>query len=182
MPYLRAMSPFLTPPAATEYAPFYAHYVRLAGADPLQALRAQPQELQRLLAGLTDEQARFRYAPGKWSIKEKLVHMVDTERIFAYRALRIARGDATPLAGYEQDDYVPLSDADARPLADILTEYTAVRAATLCLFESLGAVAAERCGTASGHPVSVRALVYMLAGHEAHHLQLLQERYLPQLA
>ncbi|SDX45539.1 DinB family protein [Hymenobacter psychrophilus] len=176
------MNPFLTPPAATEYAPFYANYVRLAGSDPLQALRTQPLVLRQLLAGLSDEQVRFRYAPGKWSIKEKLVHMIDTERIFAYRALRIARGDATPLPGYEQDDYVPLSEADGRPLASILAEYDAVRAATCCLFESFGAAAAERSGTASGQPVSVRALVYMLAGHEAHHLQLLQERYLPNMA
>ncbi|SET31915.1 DinB family protein [Hymenobacter actinosclerus] len=176
------MNPFLTPPATTEYAPFYANYIRLAGSDPLQALCSQPPLLHQLLDGLSDEQARFRYAPGKWSIKEKLVHMIDTERIFAYRALRIARGDATPLPGYEQDDYVPLSDADARPLTDILAEYDAVRAATRCLFNSFGAAAAARCGTASGQPVSVRALVYMLAGHEAHHLQLLQERYLPNLA
>ena len=176
------MNPFLTPPAATEYAPFYANYVRLAGSDPLQALRAQPPVLHRLLTGLSNEQALFRYAPGKWSIKEKLVHMIDTERIFAYRALRIARGDTTPLPGYEQDDYVPLSEADARPLAGILAEYDAVRAASLCLFESFGAAAAERVGKASDRPVSVRALAYMLAGHEAHHLQLLQERYLPNMA
>ena len=130
------MSSFLTPPAAAEYAPYYHTYVRLITADPLVALRQQPQELRRLLAGLTDEQARFRYAPGKWSIKEKLVHMIDTERIFAYRALRIGRGDTTPLPGFEQDDYVPASDADSRPLASILEEYDAVRAATLSLLES----------------------------------------------
>ncbi|OWP62589.1 DNA damage-inducible protein DinB [Hymenobacter amundsenii] len=175
------MSLFLTPPTPAEYAPFYHTYVRLITGDPLVALREQPQQLHQLLAGLSDEQARFRYAPGKWSIKEKLVHMLDTERVFAYRALRIGRGDTTPLPGYEQDDYVHNSEADARPLADILAEYDAVRTSTLHLFESFPAAAVDRRGTASGQPVSVRALVYMLAGHEAHHLQLLQERYLPAL-
>lgn len=176
------MNPFSTPPAATEYAPFYHTYVRLIPGDPLAALRAQPQELRRLLAGLSDGQALLRYAPGKWSIKESLVHMLDTERIFAYRALRIARGDTTPLPGFEQDNYVPASGADARPLADILREYDTVRAASLSLLESFTAEALGRQGTASGQPVSVRALAYILAGHEAHHLHILQQRYLPQLA
>jgi uncharacterized damage-inducible protein DinB len=176
------MSTFSPPPAVTEYAPFHHTYIRLISGDPLAALRAQPQELRRLLAGLRDEQALLRYAPGKWSLKEMLVHMLDTERIFAYRALRIARGDTTPLPGFEQDDYVPASNADARPLADILAEYTTVRAASLSLLESFTAEAVGRQGTASGQPVSVRAMAYILAGHEAHHLHILQERYLPQLA
>lgn len=175
------MSLFLTPPAAPEYAPFYHTYVKLITGDPLEALRRQPQELRQLLAGLTEEQTLFRYAPGKWSIKENLVHMLDTERIFAYRALRIGRGDTTPLPGFEQDDYVPASGADARPLADILGEYDNVRAATLSLLESFTAEAVGRLGTASGQPVSVRALAYILPGHEAHHLNLLRERYLPGL-
>ena len=176
------MNPFNTPPAATEYALYYHTYVRLIPGDPLVALRAQPPELRGLLAGLTEEQALLRYAPGKWSIKEMLVHMLDTERIFAYRALRIARGDTTPLPGFEQDDYVPASGADARPLTDILAEYDTVRAASLSLLESFTTEAVGRQGTASGQPVSVRALAYILAGHEAHHLHILQERYLPQLA
>lgn len=172
---------YTTRPADTEYAPYYARYISLISGGPLQALREQPQELRRLLHGFTDEQARLRYAPGKWSIKESLVHVLDTERIFAYRALRIARGDQTPLPGFEQDNYVPASAADSRPLEDILNEYDAVRAATLSLFASLPEAAVSRTGTASGHPVSVRALAYMLPGHEAHHLQLLRERYLPLL-
>ncbi|MBT9394661.1 DinB family protein [Hymenobacter sp. NST-14] len=175
------MSPFLTPPAATEYGPYYYTYVKLIAGDPLEALRRQPRELRQLLAGLTEEQGTFRYAPGKWSIKENLVHMLDTERIFAYRALRISRGDTTPLPGFEQDDYVPASGADSRPLAAILAEYDAVRAATLSLFESFTPAAISRQGTASGQPVSVRALAYILPGHEAHHLNLLRERYLPGL-
>ncbi|MFD2783948.1 DinB family protein [Hymenobacter rubripertinctus] len=175
------MSSFLTPPAASEYAPFYHTYVRLIFGEPLAALREQPRELRRLTEDLTEQQALGRYAPGKWSLKEMLVHMMDTERVFAYRALRIGRGDPTPLPGFEQDDYVPASDADSRPLADILAEYDAVRAATLALFESFNPAAISRQGTASGQPVSVRALAYILPGHEAHHLNLLRERYLPAL-
>ncbi|WP_426492233.1 DinB family protein [Hymenobacter sp. 102] len=175
------MSQYHTLPAATEYAPYYHTYVKLIPGDPLDALRQQPRELRQLLAGLTEEQGTFRYAPGKWSIKENLVHMLDTERIFAYRALRIGRGDTTPLPGFEQDDYVPVSGADARSFTDILAEYDAVRAATLSLLESFTAEAVSRQGTASGQPVSVRALAYILPGHEAHHLTLLRERYLPVL-
>ncbi|GAB3222535.1 DinB family protein [Hymenobacter seoulensis] len=176
------MSFLLTTPTATEYAPYYHTYVRLITGDPLEALRHQPTELRHLLAGLSDEQALFRYAPGKWSIKENLVHMMDTERIFAYRALRIARGDTTPLPGFEQDDYVPASGADARALEDILREYDTVRAATLSLFQSFRPEDYERLGTASGQPVSVRGMAYILPGHEAHHINLLRERYLPLLA
>ncbi|UYZ63876.1 DinB family protein [Hymenobacter weizhouensis] len=173
---------FTTPPAATEYAPYYARYISRISGDPLAALREQPAALRRRLHALTDEQAGLRYAPGKWSIKEMLVHVLDTERIFAYRVLRIGRGDQTPLPGFEQDDYVPASEADSRSLADILHEYDTVRAATLSLLESLPAGAADRRGTASGHPVSVRALAYILPGHEAHHLTILDERYLPLLS
>ncbi|MCA8830653.1 DinB family protein [Hymenobacter pini] len=175
------MSTPFTPPAATEYAPYYHTYVKLITGNPLDTLRRQPQELRQLLVGLTEEQGAFRYAPGKWSIKENLVHMLDTERIFAYRALRIGRGDATPLPGFEQDNYVPVSGADARSFANILAEYDAVRAATLSLLESFTEEAVNRQGTASGQPVSVRALAYILPGHEAHHLNLLRERYLPGL-
>jgi len=176
------MSLFPAPPAAAEYAPFYHTYVKLIASDPLEALRRQPQELRQLLTGLTEEQGTFRYAPGKWSIKENLVHVLDTERIFAYRALRIGRGDTTPLPGFEQDDYVPASGADARTLADILREYDTVRAASLSLLETFPAEAVGRLGTASGQPVSVRALAYIMPGHEAHHLNLLRERYLPGLS
>ncbi|RSK50215.1 DinB family protein [Hymenobacter rigui] len=175
------MSTHFTLPSSTEYAPYYHTYVKLIAEDPLEALRRQSRELRQLLAGLTEEQGAFRYAPGKWSIKENLVHMLDTERIFAYRVLRIGRGDTTPLPGFEQDDYVPVSGADARSFANILAEYDTVRAATLSLLESFTAEDVSRQGTASGQPVSVRALAYILPGHEAHHLNLLRERYLPVL-
>lgn len=172
-----------TRPAADEYGAYYDRYVQQipAGHDPVQQLREQQAALHALFSGLTDEQARLRYAPGKWSIKETLVHIIDTERVFAYRALSIARGDQTPLPGFDQDAFAASSTADARPLADLLREYDAQRAATLALLESFTADALSRRGSASGMPVSVRALCYMLAGHEAHHLQLWRERVWPLL-
>ncbi|RIV25226.1 DinB family protein [Fibrisoma montanum] len=175
------MSQSIARPAASEYNPFYNTYVSLIpnDDDPLGQLRRQPDELKAMLGHLTDEQGMFRYAPGKWSIKESLVHMIDTERIFAYRALRIGRGDQTPLPGFEQNDYVPMSGADRRSLVSIWQEYEAVRSATLALFDSFDAGALERIGTASGGPMSVRALAYIIPGHEAHHIGLFRERYLP---
>ncbi|UOQ68494.1 DinB family protein [Hymenobacter volaticus] len=110
-------------------------------------LQLQPQELRRLVGSLTNEQAHFAYASGKWTIKEMLVHVIDTERIFAYRALRIARGDQQPLAGFDQDEYVPNSGANERSLESILKEYDAVRAATLSLFESFQPAAYDRMGS-----------------------------------
>jgi uncharacterized damage-inducible protein DinB len=174
----------LTRPDAAEYGAYYDRYIQQipAGYDPLQQLRGQQAELHQLLGGLTDEQALLRYAPGKWSIKETLVHVIDTERIFAYRALRIARGDQQPLPGFDQDAYTAHSGADARSLADILREYDAQRAATLALLESLPEEAWARTGVASDLKVSVRALCFMLPGHEAHHLQLWRERVMPLLA
>jgi enterochelin esterase-like enzyme len=178
-----SLMPALPRPAAHQYNLYYDTYIRLVpeGVNPLAQLQQQAQELRRLVSHLTDEQAHFAYAPGKWSIKEMLVHVIDTERIFAYRALRIARGDQQPLAGFEQDSYVPASGANKRPLESILNEYSTVRAATLSLFDSFQPEAYERMGIASGYPVSVGALAFILPGHEAHHLHILQQRYLPHL-
>lgn len=171
----------LSRPTAAEYSPFYSTYINLipTGADPIGLLREQPSTLKALLAPLSDEQALFRYAPDKWSIKEALVHIIDTERIFAYRALRIGRGDKTPLPGFEQNEYVPASGADARPLTDIWAEYDAVRAATVALLTSFPAAAFDHVGTASNGPMSLRALTYILPGHEANHIAVFRERYLP---
>lgn len=168
-------------PAETEYAVFYASYVNHvpAEADPLALLRAQPAEMHVLLANLADEQASQGYAPGKWSLKEVLLHIADTERVFAYRALRFARGDAQALLTFDQDNYAAESGANARSMNDLLAEYDAVRAATLALFGSFTAAQLARSGVASGHSVSVRALLYMLPGHELHHLRIIRERYLP---
>ena len=167
-------------PDAGEYSAYHTGYLRLIpeGADPLSMLEQQSREVEAILSSLTDQQALFRYGPGKWSLKESLVHLIDTERIFAYRALRIGRGDQTPLPGFEQDDYVPNSGADVRSIPDIRAEYTAVRTATLLLLSSFSESAWVRVGRVNEQALSVRAVVYILAGHEAHHLKLFREHYL----
>jgi uncharacterized damage-inducible protein DinB len=134
------------------------------------------------LAALSEAQALLRYAPGKWTPKQVLLHIADAERIFAYRALRFARADAQELPGFDENEYAASSEADDRPLADLLAEYQAVRAATLAFFSGLNAGQLDRAGRANGSPYTVRALLYLAAGHEAHHLNILRERYWPLLA
>jgi uncharacterized damage-inducible protein DinB len=127
---------------------------------------------------LPEEKLTYRYVEKKWTIKEILVHIMDDERIFAYRALRIARNDKTPLPGFEQEDYVPYSRANERSLASIFKEFKTIRNATLSLFRSLKKDDFLRTGIANNHPVSVRALAYHIAGHELHHINVIKERYL----
>lgn len=170
---------FLERPTATEHAEYYGRYLsQLPDGDVLEFLRAGVKELETLLGGLGEQQALHRYAPGKWSIKEVVGHMLDVERVFAYRALRIARADTTPLPGFEQDDYVAAAGFDDRPLASLLAEYHHLRAANLELFASLEARALMRQGTASGYRFSARALIWIIAGHERHHLNGLRRDYL----
>ena len=170
------------PPDASEYAPYYGRYISLVrGADILAALEEQPRHTLALLSALTDQQANYRYAPGKWSIKEMLGHLIDTERVFTYRALRFARNDTNPLAGFEQDDYVRHGNFGECPLGFLLEEFAAVRDATVFLFEGLRPEAWMRRGTASQNEISVRAIAYVIAGHELHHRQVLREKYLPSL-
>jgi hypothetical protein len=169
--------PTITPPGAGEFAPFYAGYIAKAGGEPLALMEGQVAQFQRLRATLTPEQASHRYAPGKWSVKEVLGHLIDGERVFSYRALRIARGDATPLAGFDENEYVANAGSDARGVDDLVGELVALRTANLAFFRSLGPAAFERIGTANSVPVSVRALAYIMAGHTAHHLAILDERY-----
>jgi uncharacterized damage-inducible protein DinB len=170
-------------PQQGDYALFYEEYVALVpSGDFLEILLNQQRDLVRLLSPLTEEQAEFRYAPGKWSVKEVLGHISDTERIFAYRMLRIARGDQTPLASFEQDGYIQNGNFSARKLADLLHEFSAVREATISLVRSLDDAAWLRRGNASQKEVSVLALAFVIAGHERHHRVLLEERYLPALA
>lgn len=172
------MTTALPRPDAAEHAAFYARYIALVpDGDIVARLRAQGDELANALASVSEVRGGFRYAEGKWTIREVVGHLIDAERIFSYRALRIARGDATPLAGFDENAYVPESGADARPLADLVAELRAVRESTGRLFASLPAAAWTRTGTASGQPVSVRALAWITAGHAAHHLGLLRERY-----
>ena len=166
-------------PQEGDYALFYQKYVALVpSGDFLEILQGQQLELVRLLSPLTEQQAEFRYAPGKWSIKEVLGHISDAERIFAYRLLRIARGDQTPLPGFEQNDYIQAGNFSARKLADLLHEFSTVREATISLVRSLDDAAWLRRGLASQKEVSVLALAFVIAGHERHHRVLLEERYL----
>jgi len=144
---------------------------------PIDELVAQRARMLNALSPLSDEQARYRYAPGKWSIKELVGHLADTERVFAYRLLRIGRGDATPLPGFEENDYARAGSFDARPFGDLLDEWAAVRDATTALASGLPDEAWARRGTANNHPVSARALLYIILGHVEHHRSILQERY-----
>jgi uncharacterized damage-inducible protein DinB len=169
-------------PDASEHLPYYSKYVdRVPDGDLLQTLRQQLDETLALVGGLDEAQGGHRYAPGKWSIRESLNHVIDAERIFAYRALRISRGDQTPLESFDENAYAEAAGADARTLVDLAYELRHVRMASLALFASLSDEALARRGTASGGTVSVRALAWIIAGHEMHHVALLRERYLPGL-
>ncbi|HEY3280269.1 MAG TPA: DinB family protein [Gemmatimonadales bacterium] len=158
-----------------------AHLVGYVGnipeSDPVTVLATQIDVTAELLRGLSETDALKRYAPGKWSIKEVVGHMADTERIMAYRALRIARGDQTPLPGFDENAYVPPAKFDAHPLAELISDLRVTRGATLALFRSFDADAWTRRGTASGKAVSVRALGYVIPGHERHHVEILKTRY-----
>jgi DinB superfamily len=169
-----------TRPAEDEYAPYAKQYVSLvSGTDILDALAAQLKQTTTLFSGRSERDGDFRYAPDKWTVKEVVGHIADTERIFAYRALRIARGDQTPLAGFEQDDYVRGAHFNIRKMRDLVEEFADVRLASLALFRSLDAEAWVRRGSANNSTVSVRGLAYIIAGHELHHRRLLEERYFP---
>lgn len=164
-------------PAENEYHPYYSNYINLVPTDNIiEHLKNTKMTTINYLQAIPTDKWDFRYAPGKWSLKESWIHVLDTERIFAYRALRIARNDSTPLAGFEQDDYVPFYHADQRSIESILEEYDAVRAASITLFKNLDEEAMNRVGTASNSPVSVRALAFMIGGHELHHLNIIQEK------
>jgi len=165
-------------PAPSEYAPHYAGYVnRVSEGEVLDHLARQIEETRALLRDLPPSRAVHRYATGKWSVAEVVGHIADAERIFAYRALRIARGDATPLAPFDENAYTPAGSFDRRTLTDLVDELTAVRQATLALFRGMPGEAFERTGIASGRTVSVRALAFIIAGHELHHVAILRERY-----
>jgi hypothetical protein len=164
-------------PHPGEYAPFYTRYIERVREDPIEAMAAQGGATAALLAPLTDQQALHRYAPGKWSIKDIVGHLIDTERVMSYRALRFARGDATPLPTFDENQYAPAARAERRPLAELLAELRAVRQASLALFRGLPDEAWERRGPVGEHPMSVRALACIIPGHERHHVQVLKERY-----
>lgn len=169
-------------PGPQDYAPYYETYVsKVPPGDIMEMLSRGIEETDRLLGGLSDRQAAFRYATGKWSIAEIIGHISDTERVYAYRALRFARNDATALPGFDQDRFVAEAAFDSRPFAEVLDEFRAVRAASIALFRRMTSAALLRKGTASGFEFTVRAIPYILAGHEIHHRRVIEERYLPRL-
>jgi hypothetical protein len=166
-------------PEVTEYSPYFGRYVSLVPeGDILAVLSAQLDETLALLRTIPESQGSFRYAPGKWSVKELVGHLIDTERIFSHRALRFARNDPTPLPGYEPDDYIRNASFDHYPLTDLVAEFEGVRKSTLFLFKHMDGEAWRRTGVASESDVSVRALAYIIAGHVTHHAGILRDRYL----
>lgn len=165
-------------PASDEYFQFYAGYVsHVPEDDPLFVMESQGRITQAMLQQVSEKTSLFRYAPDKWSIREVVGHLGDTERIMAYRALRIARADPKPLQGFDENEYVRNAAFDRRTLGDLLQELADIRRTTLALFRGIDQSAWTRRGTASEHSISVRALGFIIPGHERHHVRVLRERY-----
>lgn len=175
--------PSLSPshPEKTEYAPYFETYIgKVHHEDFLAGLVSQTAETKNLLNSISEDRSLFRYGPDKWSIREVIGHLIDAERVFTYRALRIARGDQTPLASFDHDLFVKTSGSDQRSWESLKDEFEVVRRATVALFSSFEPQAWLRIGTASNNPTSARALAYITAGHEIHHIEILKSRYLNQ--
>jgi len=165
-------------PEADEYGSFYSGYVALIRErDPVGVLQRQPHVLRATCVGMSDPEGLARYAPEKWSIKEVLGHLTDVERIHSYRLFRVSRGDATPLPGFDENDYVRAGRFEHRAVRDLLAEFETVRSGTLRLVENVPPEAWSRRGEANGYPISARALLYIMAGHVEHHFNVLRERY-----
>ena len=171
--------PTTTRPDQSEYAPYYARYVSLVpDGDVLDVLERQLGDTVHLLGGVSEARVEHRYAPGKWSVRQVVGHVIDTERIFAYRGLCFARGDAGPLPGYEQDDYAVRGEFDRRTLRDLVGELVHVRRGNVMMFRGMSDEVLARRGVANGVEFSVRAIPWVLAGHERHHVGILREKYL----
>ncbi|MGA9527979.1 MAG: DinB family protein [Terriglobales bacterium] len=169
-------------PEPGEYAAFYQNYIAgVEGNDILATLDEQRRQMLLLLSGRSESDGDIRYAPGKWTVKEVIGHLCDCERIMSYRALRIARGDSTPLAGFDENSFVANAPFALQPLADLIEDFIAVRRATLSLFRNLDETGWRRRGVANDNEVTVRALAYIVAGHELHHRRMLQEKYLKEI-
>jgi DinB superfamily len=165
-------------PMSDEYGTFHASYVaEVLEIDPVAVMETQTAQTQALLARVSEEQSLFRYGPDKWSIREVVGHLADAERVFAYRALRIGRGDETPIEGFDENRYVANAYFDRRPLAELARELADVRKTSLALFRGLEPGMWNRRGIANNARVSVRALAYIIPGHERHHVRTLRERY-----
>jgi uncharacterized damage-inducible protein DinB len=162
-----------------EYASYYQNYISKAGeVDLIEELEISVHRLIRFVREIPMDKFDYRYAEGKWTIKDILQHLIDAERIFCYRALRFARKDQTPLASFEEDDYAAVADGHKRTIQDLLTELAVVRQSTLSLFKTFDDETLKRIGTASNNPMSVRALGFVIIGHQNHHQKVYQERYL----
>lgn len=165
-------------PKENEFPPFYADYIaRVPETDILAALRDQPRELKRIADSVGPDKERFRYAPDKWSVREIFGHLVDAERFFGHRAFCISRSDPNPLPGFDENSYVARSSYDARPLAELVKDFTLLREANSRHLENLEASAWPREGVANNAQITVRALAYIMTGHARHHLAVLKERY-----
>ncbi|WP_195806619.1 DinB family protein [Winogradskyella helgolandensis] len=164
----------------SEYNSYYKPYIDALNKDIgiVDGLKQNLDDLVSFYSNIPQEKHNYAYAEGKWTIKDVLLHTIDTERVFAYRALRIARQDKTPLAGFEQNDYVDYAFAANRSIESLLEEYRAVRQATITLFSSFDTDVLPLVGEASGFPISVRAIGYIIMGHENHHVKIIKERYL----
>jgi len=164
-------------PDPSEHAPFYAGYIARVSEEPLVAMTQQAEVTERTLRRIPESSADHRYADGKWTVRDIVGHLTDAERIFSYRALRIARGDGTPLPGFDENAYADMAGAAERAWATLVEDLVTVRKATLALFRSFDAQAWRRQGVSNGAAVSVRALGYIIVGHERHHLEILRSRY-----
>ncbi len=172
-------SPLTVRPDPSEYAPYAVEYVsRVPEGNVIDMLASQIEETEALVRGLAPGMPDKRYAPGKWSIREIIGHLADAERVFSYRALRFSRGDATPLAGFDENTYVAAAPFTRVGIDDLMSELKNLRSATLHLYRNLDDEALMRRGIANGVETSVRALAFIIAGHEHHHLEVLRTRYL----
>jgi len=165
-------------PPSSEYSSGFGHYVALVAEDDVvAAMRGQAEEWHARLGAVTEAQSRFRYAPGKWSVREAVGHVIDSERIFAYRALCLARGEQQALPGFEQDDYAAVAGHDEVSLAALASEFASLRASHIRMFEHFTDEAWTTIGIVNGHPTSARAMAYVLVGHARHHSNVLRDKY-----
>jgi len=166
-------------PGADEHVEYYSRYIsKVPDGDLIAMLRDQMVETVGLLSGLSDEQGNYAYAPGKWTIKEVIGHIADAERVFQYRALTFARSPGSSLPGFDENAWVPTGDFNRRTVADLLEELQVVRASTVQLARHFDEEMLKQRGSANGNDITVRALLYIIAGHERHHVALFRERYL----
>lgn len=165
-------------PEKSDYPEYYDRYIAKVAGNPLTELKNNYKNLRKMLLRLGRKDLNYRYAEGKWSIKEILVHMMDCERVFCYRALSFARHDKNVLPGFEENEWAQNTQADKRKLRSILKEYAAVRNNTLELFSNMNKEMLNQKGVANGKEISVRALLFIIPGHELHHMRVMQERYI----